>query len=333
MNGIAPEVWSRLTDEPVQGEALRARRATPEACERLVAALDADSQRHLLILLESTEVDIIDAESRGLGVCTRELVIPGHEAGRYLDLTCHDATGHEAFDLIGGEMAERLAAARETAPEVVMRVLAKWRRFWGKLPKQMLSREQQLGLFAEIWFLKMWLIPRVGISEAILRWRGPFGARHDFEWAGKSVEVKATTSTRGRIHRINGLDQLMPPEQGALLFFSMHLREEAGATNTLPAVISSCCTQFQPDADSLSRFEQALVQAGYSFAHEDEYIKLRFRIVEEGLFIVRDDFPRITPSQLTDGVPPGVEHVDYEINLGGFTHLCVARQPTEAENL
>src|SRR5882757_4186519 len=106
MSRIAQDVWTRLAGERVQGETLWARRATPDVTDRLVAALDADGQHHLLILLSTGEADLQDTQSRGVGVGTRELVMPGHETGRYLDITCHDATGHEAFDLIGGELAE-----------------------------------------------------------------------------------------------------------------------------------------------------------------------------------------------------------------------------------
>lgn len=333
MTGIAPEVWARLSSEEVRGEALWARRAAPDVTGRLVAALDSDGKRHLLIPLATSEEGTDDSQSRGLGVTTRELEMPHHEPGRYLDITCHDATGHEAFDLIGGEIAERLAAGRETAPEVVTRVIAKWRRFWGQLPKQLLSRERQIGLFAEVWFLTHWLIPRCGVGDAVSRWRGPFGARHDFEWSGRSVEVKATTSTRGRIHRINGLDQLAPPDQGDILFFSLHLREEAGATSTLPSVVAACCIQLGGHPHALSQFENALAQAGYSLAHEDEYDKLRFRIVDQGLFAVRDDFPRLTTAQLQTGLPPGIEHVEYDINLSTFGHLRLSNQPDQADFL
>src|SRR5687768_12514986 len=65
----------------------------------------------------------------------------------------------------------------------------------------------------------------------------PFGARHDFEWQGKSIEIKTTVSTRGRIHKVNGIDQLRPPEHGELLFFSLRVREEASAANTLPKLV------------------------------------------------------------------------------------------------
>lgn len=329
MNRIAPEIWSRLPAERPPGEALRARRAVPDVTERLLAALDGAGQRHLLILLLPGEVDLQDTQSRGIGVTTRDLTVDGHQPGRYLDVACHDASGHEAFDMIGGELAQRLASGSETATDCVSRVLAKWRRFWGLLPRQILSREAQLGLFAELWFLTVWLIPKIGAADAVTRWRGPFGSRHDFEGALWSAEVKATTSTRGRIHHINGLDQLSPPEQGQLLLFSLRLREEGAATNTLPSVVAACRGLFALDADALSRFETALVQAGYTSAHDEEYSRLRLRIVEEGLYAVRDDFPRLTLQQLPAGVPAGVERMEYDINLGGFAHLCMARTSAE----
>lgn len=159
------------------------------------------------------------------------------------------------------------------------------------------------------------------------RWRGPFGARHDFEWKGYSVEVKETTSTRGAIHRINGIDQLVPPSDGELFLFSLRLREEGGASNNLPTLVDSCRQQLAEHDDTSCRFESALVQLGYSSAHEEEYGCVRLRVAGQGVYAVRDDFPRLTASQLSSGVPAGVERVDYEINLAGFERLLVAERP------
>lgn len=329
MSGISPEVWLRLIREQVSGETLWARRAAPDKTNRLIAALDSNHKRHLLVQLEPSETSVEDEQSRGLHVATRELEMPGRELGRYLDITCKDATGHDAFDLIGGEIAERLAAGQEPAPDIVTRVIAKWRRFWGQPPKKLLSRDMQIGLLAEVWFLNHWLIPLYGPSGAILRWRGPFGARHDFEWPGCSVEVKATSSTRGLIHRINGLDQLAPPEQGDIFLFSLQLREEAGAATTLPTALAECRDNLEDDAGALSLFDNALFHWGHSPADDNEYSKLRFHIVNQGLYVVRDDFPHLTSARLLNGLPRGIEHVEYDINLDVFTHLCIAREPGE----
>lgn len=333
MSRIAQDVWTRLACEQIEGETLWARRAAPSVTDRVLAALDADGQRHLLVLLCTGDAELNDSQSRGIGVETRELSGQGHDAGKYLDITCKDSAGHEAFDVVGGELVARLASGRETAPECVSRVLAKWRRFWGQIPAQMLSREQQLGLFGELWFLAVWLVPKVGPADGVMRWRGPYGARHDFEWTSRSVETKVTTSTRGLIHLINGIDQLMPPEQGDLLFFSLCVREEAGASNNLPALVAACRQTISGDGEASARFEAALLTAGYAAVHEEEYAKLRIRVVTERLFAVRDDFPRLTVAQLSMGIPPGVERVQYEINLTGFEHLCVARAVGEIADL
>ncbi len=329
MSGVAPEVWSKLAASSPSGDSLTARFAIPPVTERLLAAIDAGGQRHLLIPLKPEDEELRDAQSRGVTVATRELTVRDRGTARYLDFECNDPAGHEAFDLIGGELAAGLKTESLKPTALAARVLAKWRRFWGQSPWQILSREEQLGLFAELWFLSVWLIPRVGVGKALAGWRGPLGARHDFEWPGKSIEVKATTSTRGPAHRINGLDQLAPPEKGELLFFSLRLREEGGATNTLPAIVASCRSLLEADADALSQFESGLVQVGYSPAHDEEYAKLKLRVVGEELFRVEANFPRLTPAAFAGGIPSGVEQVEYEINLAGFENLRDASKPEE----
>ena len=106
------------------------------------------------------------------------------------------------------------------------------------------------------------------------------------------------------------------------------MREEAGAAKTLPAVIAACTGLLVADPDAVSRFESALVQAGYSPAHEDEYAKLKLRIVEEGLFRVESHLPRITVASFAEGLPAGVERVEHEVNLGGCGELLVATSPS-----
>lgn len=328
LSRVSQETWSHLAGQRPQGETLWARRAAPEITERLIAGLDADNRRHFLILLSREEKGIDDRKSRGVEVATRELRVPGHETGQYLDVTCLDSAGYDVFDLIGGELADRLASGRETAPEVTARVLAKWRRFWGQLALKTLSLESQLGLFGELWFLSVWLAKPAGAATAVTRWRGPFGARHDFEWAGRSVEVKTTESSRGRIHRINGLDQLLPPENGDLLFFSLRVREEAGATNSLPILVEKCRALLTPYPDALGQFESAIVETGYSSLHADEYAKLHLRVAHEGLYWVDANFPRLTTTVLKN-VPAGIERVEYEINLAGCDELLVAPNPAD----
>jgi hypothetical protein len=326
VTSIDQGVWSNLTRP--SGDVLVARLALPEITNRLHCALDSKGHKHLLVSLRPQDNEYNDSNSRGLNVVTRELAVRGQLLERYLDIECLDITGHAIFDLIGGEIADELRDEAAQPIDSVQRVLARWRRFWGHLPQQILSREQQMGLFAELWFLVVWLVPKFG-PDVIMMWRGPWGSRHDFEWTDKSVEVKATTNTRGRIFKIHGLSQLERPLNGPLYLFSLCVREEGGSSNNLPYLIDSCYNQIKDLDEVLVRFESALVQIGYSPVHRDEYAKLNLRIIEERLFHVDGDFPRLTNLNFQEGVPSGVERIEYEINLNTFNHLVLAGNPEQ----
>ncbi len=330
MTVIPADLWRQIEPLRPAGDELVAREVLPAATRKLLAAVDARGRRHVLIALNKDDDACKDVNSRGLLVVTQGLILSGSTQGRYINLTCEDPAGHPMLDLIGGEIAERLRAGADTPAEIVSRVIAKWRRFWGQIPRQLLSREGQIGLFAELWFLTYWLIPAIGITGAVHRWRGPHGARHDFEHPGLSVETKGSTSARGRVFKINGIRQLEPPEEGRLLFFGLRLREEAGAANTLPMLADACRRCVVPDANAEGVLDTGLIAAGYLAVHSDEYSKTRWRVVEEMLIDVGADFPRIIGASFPQGPPPGVEELEYSINLGTFDHLVVARRPADA---
>ena len=320
------DAWRRLEVGAPPGDSLFARIAIPELSQRLQCGIDAARKRHLLIQVGDIDGDFHDARSRGLICRTRELVVHGGSPSRYLDIECKDAGGHAIFDVLAVDLAAELAKPDARPVDSVGRVLGRWRRFWSHPYLSLLTREQQFGLFAELWFLNIWLLPRVGPFESVSRWHGPTGALHDFSWKRTAVEVKATMSSRGRIFRINGLDQLIPPTDGHLALLGMRLQEDSGATNSLPALVSHVRTALSSNPEALDHFETSLALTGYSIAHEPEYDKLRVIVREERLFLVSGDFPRLTPTELSPGISPAIERIEYEINLNLFDHLSIAEE-------
>ena len=325
MNSIDQDTWSKLGLLPM-GEKIIARIALPAISQRLLCAIDSVNHRHLLITMNPEDTDFSDTHSRGVRVLTKELRVNGLDTRKYLDLECLDKSGYGVFDIVGGEIAIDLSTINESPSEIVERVLEKWRRFWGHLPSQLLSKNEQIGLFAELYFVTKWLIPKFG-PEIILCWRGPWGSRNDFELPGNSIEVKATTSIRGRVHEIHGITQLENPERGKLFLFSLRLREESNALDSIPTMITMCRSQLMGSDKSINWFESALAKSGYSEIFLDEYNKLKFRIVEAALFKVCNDFPRLQISSFNNGLPGGVEQIEYEINLNAFEHLIVSKDP------
>lgn len=326
------DMWKKVESESPTGERIAARLVMPEVSKRIYAGFDANKKRHLLISLNPDDEEYHDLLSKGFSIATKELIVKGSEAKRYIDLVCHDESGHIIFNFVGNEITERLSK-KDNVKEIIEEVINKWRNFWGKPLREFLSYNELIGLFAELWFLYHWMLPKMDKLESVNKWRGPLGSRHDFEWTGKSVEVKATTNVQSRIHKIHGLDQLSPPVEGQLFLFSLRLREEQGAENTLPRIISLCREILKEDLDALSKFENTLVVAGYSPQYDHEYSRFRFRIVDERLYKVNEEFPRLIKESFVEGLPLGIGMIEYSINLDGYDYLSVAKSPDEVDIL
>lgn len=329
MTQISNQIWIDLEASKPRGEELVAKSIITHDIPRLLCAIDSNNQRHILIPLQKNESQIEDTRSRGLSVKTRELQIHGESSSFYIDIQCKDSGGYSAFNVLVNEIASEIDNVKEQPSEIVRRILAKWRRFWGQAPKKLLSKEEITGLFAELWFLSRWLIPAIGPLESVKRWKGPYGARHDFEWKDQSVEVKASTSMRGRIHHIHGLEQLESPENGNLDLFSLRLREEGGGFYTLPILINECRNIISGDEEALFLFETGLVKMNYSPIHDEDYNAIHYRIVDEALYSVTSDFPRLISANILNGLPFGIEGVEYIINLNGYDHLIRYSSPRE----
>jgi hypothetical protein len=326
------DAWEWPPETTLTDDRLRVRRVTTQDRREVLSGRDADDKRHILIRIADNEGAAAAVSTRGMAVSVRNLSQPGQDPGRYIDIVCHDTGGHAAFHLIGDEIASALSDGAPAPCDVVDRVISRWRQFWGRLPQSILSRSEQIGLFAELWFLLTWLGSE-DVAMALSRWRGPTGSRHDFEWQGYSVEVKATISVHHLVHRVNGVDQLVPPESGSLLLFSLQVRQEEGAANSLPIVVGMLRSRIAGNPDAALDLEDKLARIGYSSTHDPEYGRLRLRVGSEGLYRVDHDFPRITPLSFREGVPNGVGKIEYDVTLNGFDHLRVASRPSEMPSM
>lgn len=328
MTAVSPDVWKRLEAATTAEATLTSRYASDET-DLLIAGIDSQKRRHFLVELVPTDVDVREVTNRGIAVSVREWSLIDGPLKFYADIVCLEQGADEMFNVLGGELARRLSFGTESASQVVNRVLSKWQRFWSESSSSALSKEAQLGLVGELSFLSEWLFPQLSKLESVLRWRGPYGSRHDFEWSDGSVEVKTTASSRGPVHRIRSIEQLAPPENGNLMLLSIQVREEQGGAVTLPDLVTSCFSELKDEPTALIRFEEALFAVGYFTAHESEYSKLRLRIRSQRLYKVTSEFPRLTIDNFKNGMPSGIEEIVYEINLSGFDHLAIAQNPTE----
>ena len=321
---IDSDAWTDLETAPTAAGRLSARRLTADGGP--VLAVDHQRRRHVLLSIASLDAGVIDTRSRGLVVSPRMLQVEDEPLAPFLDICCTDSAGREAFNVVVNDLLDRLRDGLEPVA-AVMATLARWRRFWSSAPPEGLSPDEVRGLFGELYFLFTWLLP-LG-PQHVRSWVGPVGGRNDFQWSTMSVEAKTTASVRGHIHRINGIDQLDPPEHGNLLIYSLRVREEPASTNSLVTIIDAIADRLASEPELLELFENRLAAVGYSPLHADRYREVRYRIVDERLYRVGEGFPRLSASSFASGIPPGVERVEYEVNLEAAGALVVARHPRD----
>lgn len=319
------QAWDSLTPPP-RAAALNGIRARGLPLQAAVwLALDHNSGRHVLVEVSATTELVTERGTRGLHVRTGEFRIADSPPANYIDLACLDARLHQTFSAVAQDVLTSVRATPADPRMAVIRSLQRWKWFWSVDPTG-LDQQAALGLFGELWFLDRWMGP---LSVAVLdRWVGPTGARHDFAWEAASIEVKATSAKAegGPIHRIADLDQLEDPQTGGLYLFSLQVREDTLAANTLVDLIERLRTRLAEEPEAASAFDQRLAEVGYSPAHSHRYTR-RMRIVAEELYRVEGKFPRLTRSSFPSGLPPGISRISYSLSLAACAPWRIATSP------
>ncbi len=329
-----PLPWALVEAQPPGGERLTVRTALPGNHDDVLIALDAARRRYVLVRIPTGEPsELAERTSKGIAVQTVEMRVDGDRTENFVEIACLESQGHAALDTIAVELVEALVAGASIGRvQLVQNVLAKWRRFWSGVNQGVLSKEQQLGLFGELWFLSRWLCPSVGTAKALQMWRGPAGSRNDFEVQGMGIEVK-TTGRVDAVHVIHGLDQLLEPPGGVLFLYSLSVRDEASGTDCLPKVVNEMRGRLAEDYQALLQFDAAVYAAGYDDRLASEYGRLVLRVRDEGLYRVTDGFPRLVPASVIGGLPAGLSAVNYELNLDAAAAWLLSKTPAAAAKL
>ena len=327
--------WDLLEAQPPDGQRFTVRLASPSRCPQVFIGLDAARRRYVLVQVPPGEPSTLsERTSKGIAVQTVEMNIDGTTSSAvFVEIACLEPGGHAALDIVTKELVEALVAGASIGRvRLVQSVLAKWRRFWSGVAQNLLSKEAQLGLFGELWFLSYWLIPSIGIERAIPMLRGPVGARNDFEAQGLAIEVKTSGRVDGS-HQVHGLEQLLEPTDGVLLLFSLLVREEASGVNSLPQLVADLRARLSSDQARLVQFESTLQAADYEDAHISEYEKVKLRIRGQGLYRVAAGFPRLIPASITGGLPVGVGMVNYDLRLEAAGAWLLSETPAAASKV
>jgi hypothetical protein len=199
--------------------------------------------------------------------------------------------------------ATKLIKTPGTGSTIILHRLRRWQEFLKKKRLDIMSEEKIKGLIGELLFLRKYLIPRFGCTDAVKFWLGPEGAPQDFSINENAVEVKCQLGgTRANV-KISSADQLTTQLPKLYLFvvtLGKTTKDNNSAVN-LPSLISEILYYLeQESSQSLNRFQDLLLEAGY--AYSQKYYEYNYLLLEEHVYLVTDGFPRICPNDLVDGI-------------------------------
>ena len=293
-------------------------------------AVDNRGRRHLLIQVPDATATIRQPDTRSLEVTMAKFQVGSNPEAVYVDLTCSDSTQFSTFSAIAQDLIQVLRHSRGPARDSIINALARWRAFWNVKVTGM-SREDALGLFGELWFLRRWL--GTVNAEVVNRWQAADPARHDFQWRSASVEVKTAATQSTPVHHIASLDQLSDPEEGQLFLFCLQVSDDALAGNTLHNLVNSLTVDLQDDFSALSGMNEKLAARGYTPSDKNAAIR-PLRILAERLYRVGRGFPRLLRTTFNPpGLPNGVIQVRYALEIAACESWLVASRPEEVAGI
>ncbi len=321
------EVWAHLEEDQRAGPGTgrMQRRIMPANRRDFFLGLELPSRNRMLILRASPASVAGQApvpESRGLRVRMYDRETAPLTAEVELVLT--DQQHQDIFDLL---IEDLVGAAEQPEDERagVGRFLARltdWQRLLMRLAPGVMSRENQQGLWGELWTLREVVGPAVGFAAAVRAWRGPFGADQDLQLPGAALEVKTSTAHAFERLVIASERQLdvAPDIALALIALSLDARPDHG--ETLPEMVHAV-RSIATDAGCLQLLEERLALFGYRHEDADSYTDIGYTVRSRLQFRVQDDFPTVVSGDLR----PGVSEVEYSVAVSA----CAPFKISEAE--
>ncbi|MBY5917753.1 PD-(D/E)XK motif protein [Rhizobium leguminosarum] len=244
----------------------------------------------------------------------REVTINGE---RLIELSASKRSLFPSFFSLLREITALIVEKGAAPAEAIRAVIDRWETLLAR--QNALSEERQTGLFGELWLLQR-LIATLG-HAALSTWVGPLRQAHDFRIGNDEFEVK-TTSSSERIHRINGLGQLMPSLGCDLYILSLQSTNAGSGGQTLPEVVASVAEILRRWPGEEQQFRHLLEKVGYHSNDEPLYtVRRRFRS-NPIIIPVADGIPRLTKDavmSLDARYSAGrILHVVYDIDVGGL---------------
>ena len=304
-------LWQQLESAPAEGPGIVRRRLVEESGRDLYAAVRVPTGERMLILEIPGSVLPSDPLPSTSAIHTE------------VEPVMHDRL-ELRVSLVAPEMVRVFTPFMEdvvatvsgtsTDAEAVAALLDRfghWRRLLSGGGDRGMTREEQQGLYSELWVFRHVLVPSVGPGRAVKSWQGPEHGYRDFVVSGIGIEVKSTVGSSPPQVVILDERQLDPAPFSALYLAALALDSvRDGAGETLNAMVDASAG-LMAGSEAVADFRTRLLDYGYLDAQKALYEGMHYTLRSADVFTVTGDFPRIVEADLR----PGVSQVGYRVTL------------------
>lgn len=299
------QIWNELTEDDSFLSGLLVRRYSASLSPDVFAALRGPEKRRCLAcLVDNANLPSGLADGDFRDMCIEVLSETTHPGKSYLLVVLANNDLKDIFSILCEDLISSMSAENDEKKLIaeLLNRLEKWRSLLEKATLPGLTGEEQRGLFGELCLLNKMLERLPDNSACVLAWTGATGQPQDFQGVNWAVEVKTCHSGNHHKIQINGIRQL---DTRGLDFLALHQiiiaksNSEGASLNTM---VDNVARHLEAEFSLLTRFRSLLAEAGYFDHQRDLYDEPQYVVRQETSFEVKEEFPRIQPDEIRNGV-------------------------------
>jgi hypothetical protein len=319
--------WDAIAKESKNVGAIYQRRLPIECCCPVHAGIHWPNDGRIVILeidfIAVSEISLED-ETKGYSITVGVTSVNGNGHARIYICEVNPLY-RDLFRIFCADIIDSWAAQIDSVSCVnaLLQTLARWKRFFQRIPNTSLTREDYIGLFGEISFIED-CITQCNSAETIVNaWQGPLGSNQDFQSGSIAIEVKTITSNNSDLIRISNVRQLDSIGLEALFLVRYAFDFRDGHGRRLPELIASVKKSLEDICPkALSIFNDRLFEAGFLDCTPNEFDGWGFSLRHYDVFHVVDGFPRLLENNLQNGI----SDVSYSINLSAAQKYLICKR-------
>lgn len=283
-------------------------------CQLLAARSFPNNTEALILCLPSENLSINSKPPEGQGFKVEKISenVSGVK-GSLIALSKLPSGNLEMFTMMADDIVNTIQNNQFQTEQLILQVflarIKAWQSFMDEPKLNILTAEEEVGLFGELVILKALIMSGLSAESALNCWRGPTNGIHDFLIGNGALEVKSTISQNAFLAKISSLDQLDNSVVSPLFLAAVSLLlNDLG--KTLPEYAVDISAEFNSSIALSDLYACRLIEAGLFPAHFNNY-KRKFKYSNTKIYTIDEIFPKLVRSS----VPMAIAQAKYEINL------------------